>query len=489
MYLDFTGTKRIEAQVKGEALGLSFNVAYVAAAVALLDILSIGLFFALSYMQARGAGGNLTHVWQVTDAVFCVSMLYLMLASGSYRGSILSNPYSQVSHILVNGMVVACTAWGVLWLLDLIDVFNWPWQGPINLVSGGVLSMCVIRFITYNMVVSNARKGSFVRRVAIVGAGDNGQRLIRALRQRKEPWTEIVGIFEDRMTRLSGQVHGYEIHGTVEDLITYARKYRIDEIIVALPWSAEQRLLDILNVLKVIPANVRLAPDTIGHHFLNQGFGRVDGVPVLNVFKKPIGGWGSLLKRAEDLILGSIIVLAVAPIMLAAAIAIRIESPGPILFRQNRYGYNNKLIAVYKFRSMYHELRDENCERQTTKDDPRITRVGNFLRRTSIDELPQLLNVIKGDMSLVGPRPHAVNTRAAGRLFQEVVTEYAVRHKVKPGITGWAQVNGWRGETDTEEKIRRRVDCDLYYMENWSLFLDIEIFFRTFMVVVGRNVY
>jgi Undecaprenyl-phosphate glucose phosphotransferase len=412
-----------------------------------------------------------------------------MLASGSYRGSILSNPYSQVSHILVNGMVVACAAWGVLWLLDLIDAFNWPWQGPINLVSGGVLCMCVIRFITYNMVVSNARKGSFVRRVAIVGAGDHGQRLIRALRQRKEPWTEIVGIFEDRMTRLSAQAHGYEIHGTVEDLITYARKYRIDEIIVALPWSAEQRLLDILNVLKVIPANVRLAPDIIGHHFLNQGFGRVDGVPVLNVVKKPIGGWGSLLKRAEDLILGSIIVLAVSPIMLAAAIAIRIESRGPILFRQNRYGYNNKLIAVYKFRSMYHELRDDNCERQTTRDDPRITKVGNFLRRTSIDELPQLLNVIKGDMSLVGPRPHAVNTRAAGRLFQEVVTEYAVRHKVKPGITGWAQVNGWRGETDTEEKIRRRVDCDLYYMENWSLFLDIEIFFRTFMVVIGRNVY
>jgi len=471
--------------------GLSFNGHYVVGAVALLDIASMLLFFTLSYIQAQISliDNDLVRIWKVTDATFCVSILYLMMASGGYRESTLSNPYSQVSRILVNAMLVTCLEWGALYWLDLIDEFRWPWQGPINVVSGGVLCMCAIRFVSHNLILSNANKGNIVRSVAVVGAGEHGQRLIEALSRRKAPWTHIIGIFDDRVKRMAGNAHGWEVHGTVEELIAYAREYRVDEIIVALPWGAEQRLLDVLSVLKVIPANVRLAPDVIGHHFLDQGFGRLDGVPVYNIFKKPIGGWGSLLKRAEDLVLGGAILLAVSPIMLIAAIAIKLDSSGPIFFRQNRFGYNNKLIGVYKFRSMFHEMRDENCERQTTKNDSRITRVGDILRRTSIDELPQLLNVIKGDMSLVGPRPHAVNTRAAGKLFQEVVLEYAARHKVKPGITGWAQVNGWRGETDTEEKIIRRVECDLFYMENWSLFLDIEIIFRTFMVVTGRNVY
>lgn len=471
--------------------GPAFNGFYVICLVAVLDIVSMLAFFTLSYFQAQSSpiDNDLARIWKVTDAVFCVSVLYLMMASGSYREATMGNPYAQVSRILVNALMVACLEWAVLTWLDLMAGFEWPWQGPINLVSGGVLFMCVTRFVIYNLVVWSSRKGNIVRSVAVVGAGEDGLRLIDALWRRKAPWTRIIGIFDDRMKRLEGYTNGQDIHGTVDDLVVYARDNRVDEIIVALPWSAEGRLLDVLGVLKAIPANVRLAPDVIGHHFLDQGFGRIDGVPVFNIFKKPISGWGALLKRSEDLLLGGIILLVAAPIMLAAALAIRLNSPGPIFFRQNRYGYNNKLIGVYKFRSMYHEMRDENCEQQTTKHDPRITRVGELLRRTSIDELPQLLNVIKGDMSLVGPRPHAVNTRAAGKLFQEVVLEYAARHKVKPGITGWAQVNGWRGETDTEEKIIRRVECDLFYMENWSVFLDIEIIFRTVMVVVGHNVY
>jgi Undecaprenyl-phosphate glucose phosphotransferase len=349
--------------------------------------------------------------------------------------------------------------------------------------------MCLIRLLSYNLVASQARKGVISRTVAVVGAGPHGQRLIQALRQRRQPWTRIIGIFDDRIRRMQGMSQGLPIDGTVQDLIAYARDNRVDDIVVALPWGAEHRLLEVLGALKVIPANVRLAPDVIGHHFLDQGFGRIDGVPVYNVFKKPINGWGAFLKRAEDLVLGGLLLLAVSPVMIAAAVAIRLDSRGPVLFRQKRFGFNNKLINVYKFRSMYHDMRDENCDKQTVRNDPRITRVGDFLRRTSIDELPQLLNVVLGDMSLVGPRPHAVNTRAAGKLFEEVVGEYAVRHKVKPGITGWAQVNGWRGETDTEEKIVRRVECDLYYMEHWSLFLDIEIVFRTIGTLIGKNVY
>jgi exopolysaccharide biosynthesis polyprenyl glycosylphosphotransferase len=214
------------------------------------------------------------------------------------------------------------------------------------------------------------------------------------------------------------------------------------------------------------------------------------GITALRVTQKPIEGWGYVLKWLEDKVIASIAILLLSPILLGVAIAIRLESKGPILFRQTRYGFNNKLIEVFKFRSMYHESRDAHAEVQTVKHDRRVTRVGRFIRRASLDELPQLFNVLRGEMSIVGPRPHAVRTKAAGRLFEDVVKEYAVRHKIKPGITGWAQVNGWRGETDTEEKIKKRVECDLYYIENWSIQLDLEIILRTaFAVFSSKGAY
>jgi lipopolysaccharide/colanic/teichoic acid biosynthesis glycosyltransferase len=173
--------------------------------------------------------------------------------------------------------------------------------------------------------------------------------------------------------------------------------------------------------------------------------------------------------------------------MLVIAILIRLDSRGPVLFKQKRYGFNNRLITVYKFRTMYTDMTDANAERLATRDDPRVTRIGKFLRSTSLDEVPQLINVVLGDMSIVGPRPHAISAKAAGELYEEVVAEYAARHRVKPGITGWAQVNGWRGETDTVEKIRERVKCDLFYIDNWSLWLDIKILLMTAYAVLKRE--
>ena len=171
-----------------------------------------------------------------------------------------------------------------------------------------------------------------------------------------------------------------------------------------------------------------------------------------------------------------------SPVLLVISVAIKLDSRGPVLFRQKRYGFNNNLIDVYKFRTMYHDKQDDDAEKLTTRDDPRVTRVGAFLRRTSLDELPQFFNVLKGDMSVVGPRPHPIKAKAAGRLYDKVVQEYAMRHRVKPGITGWAQVNGWRGETDTEEKIMKRVEHDLYYIDNWSLLFDFRIILQTVWV-------
>jgi exopolysaccharide biosynthesis polyprenyl glycosylphosphotransferase len=201
---------------------------------------------------------------------------------------------------------------------------------------------------------------------------------------------------------------------------------------------------------------------------------------VLDVFDKPITDWDVVMKWLFDKVVGSLILLAVSPILLLTALAIKLDSRGPVFFKQKRYGFNNEMIEVFKFRSMYVEQCDPTASKLATKNDPRVTRLGRFIRKTSIDELPQLINVVfKGNLSLVGPRPHAVHAKAENRLYDEAVDGYFARHRVKPGITGWAQVNGWRGETDTQEKIQRRVEHDLYYIENWSVLLDLYILAKT----------
>ena len=469
----------------------AFDAVYLVVLLAFLDLATLGGFYGLSYFYAGSVSTTTAAAmnWRIADGVFCACVIYLLMVSGVYDRARLNNPYSQISRILVNAMIVTAMEWTVMAIAGATEGFQSAFVGPLNVVGIAVLIMCGWRLLCLRLLQSGPAQGIMVRNVAIVGADMHGQRLLDALEHRKDSTTRVIGVFDDRKDRLPPKVAGHDVRGTIEQLIEIARETQIDDVLVALPWGAESRLLNILDQLKVIPANVHLAPDVIGHHFLDSGFTKLDGVPLYNIYSRPISGWGALLKRAEDLILGSLILLMIFPVMLICALAVKLDSPGPILFQQRRFGYNNNLIGVYKFRSMYHHMRDENASRLATQNDPRITRIGAFLRKTSLDELPQLFNVLAGNMSLVGPRPHGVQAKAAGKLYQEVVREYAVRHRVKPGITGWAQVSGWRGETDTEEKIMNRVACDLYYMENWSIFLDIEILFRTVFAVVGKNVY
>jgi Undecaprenyl-phosphate glucose phosphotransferase len=327
-------------------------------------------------------------------------------------------------------------------------------------------------------------QGRLSRNVAVIGGGEHGERLIAALARAGEDGFNVIGFFDDRLDRAPAQISGIPKVGTVDDLITYARYNRVDQIIVALPWAAEQRQLQILRKLRALPVDTRLAPDLVGFRLNHSGYTHVGGVPVLSVYQKPLTDWHEVIKTIEDKILAGILLFFLAPLFLLVAAAIKLDSRGPVFFRQKRYGFNNHLIGVYKFRSMYHEKRDEKAEKLVTRNDPRVTRVGAFLRKTSLDELPQLLNVLKGEMSIVGPRPHALSAKAADRLYEEVVAEYAARHRVKPGITGWAQVMGWRGETDTVEKIQKRVEHDLYYIENWSLGFDLKILFLTFFALL-----
>src|SRR5205823_894157 len=225
--------------------------------------------------------------------------------------------------------------------------------------------------------------------------------------------------------------------------------------------------------------------------FRPRAYSYIGNVPVLDVLDRPIADWNYVAKWLFDRVVGALLLIVALPVMAACAIAIKLDSHGPVFFRQKRYGFNNELIEVFKFRSMYIDQADATAAKLVIKDDPRVTRVGRILRKMSLDELPQLINVaIKGDLSLVGPRPHALHAKAENQLYDEVVDGYFARHRVKPGITGWAQVNGWRGETDTSEKIQRRVEHDLYYIENWSVLFDCYILARTpFALLAAENAY
>jgi Undecaprenyl-phosphate glucose phosphotransferase len=303
-----------------------------------------------------------------------------------------------------------------------------------------------------------------------------------------EPWNRIIGVFDDRLARTGQSVGGYPVLGNLADLVEWGRRDRPDEIIVALPWGAEERLVTVLQALAVLPSNVRLCSEFQRMDLIHGRANNQFGVPMLSAFEKPVDGWGRIYKRIFDVFLAFVATVVSLPLMALIAVAIRLESPGPILFRQKRYGFNNALIEVYKFRTMHAVSSDALGERLTERNDPRVTRVGALLRRLSLDELPQLLNVLSGQMSVVGPRPHAIRTTAGGRQCDEVLDQYAIRHKVKPGITGWAQVCGWRGTMEDEDHLIQRVEHDLFYINNWSPLLDIRILFRTVWVVItGRN--
>jgi Undecaprenyl-phosphate glucose phosphotransferase len=335
------------------------------------------------------------------------------------------------------------------------------------------------------------KEGRLNRRAVIVGGGPEAEELIKALEASADTDIRIAGIFDDRGPhRVSPVVAGYPKLGNIDELVAFARGSRIDVIIVALPQAAESRVLQLLQKLWVLPADIKLSAHNNRLRFRPRTYSYIGNVPFIDLADKPIANWDYVRKWVFDKAMALIAVILLAPVMALIALAIKLDSKGPVLFRQKRQGFNNELIEVLKFRSMYVDRSDADAVKLVTKDDDRVTRVGRLLRKTSLDELPQFFNVLKGDLSLVGPRPHALKAKAEDKLYHDVVDGYFARHRVKPGVTGWAQVNGWRGETDTEEKIQRRVEHDLYYIENWSVTLDLYILLMTpFALFKTQNAY
>ena len=346
------------------------------------------------------------------------------------------------------------------------------WPFAFALASGALLAGQ--RALLRRAIERWRRSGRLVQRIAVVGVNDFSATFLDRVTTQPDSF-QVTGVYDDRQSRIPSHLRHIGVRGEVDALVLASREERIDIVVVALPLSAVDRINTILGQLSSLVVDVFLTTDVAGLRFEGKQFTAIGANPVVAVGKRPLKDWQAVKKAVFDRVVGGALLLGAALPLLAVAALIKLDSPGPVLFRQPRVGFDNRMFSIFKFRTMYTDKTDLLADKQTTRDDPRITRLGRFLRRYSIDELPQLLNVLQGNMSLVGPRPHAPNTKAADKLFADVVGQYAVRHRVKPGITGWAQVNGWRGETRTEEQLRNRVQFDLDYIQNWSLTLDLKI--------------
>ena len=327
-----------------------------------------------------------------------------------------------------------------------------------------------------------------LNRTVIIGEAAQMHDLLFRIRTGTRRSFDVIGVVEHSADPVVQQnALGVPLFGDIDALERLIRQDAVDTVLVALPWSAGDQMRVIIGRLSMAPVDVYIYPGMDGLNLPLRRVSRSFDLPLLMACNRPIDGWRALIKRAEDVVLSFALLAFISPVMLAIATAVKLTSKGPVFFRQRRLGYNNRVIEVLKFRSMYTHLSDADAAQQSVRGDKRVTTLGAWLRKSSLDELPQLLNVLKGDMSLVGPRPHALATTAGGLALEEAVPVYASRHRVKPGITGWAQVNGYRGALDSVDKIVHRVNHDLYYIENWSLGLDLKILWRTARLVFADD--
>lgn len=443
--------------------------------------LGLGIYFLYAY---RGDPGALTqYVTTILLAMLIASALFQWM--GVYTGEYLFSRRLNTDRMLSAWAMTCGVLLVIAFSLKITDFYSRVWAVSWFVSSFAVLA--VERVLLAALVSRLAREGRFAKRTVILGAGELGQRVVRHLNENGDQRTRLVGFVDDRLERVVSEAEGYTLLGNSNHLINLIRQDQVDQVVIALPWQAEERVQDLIRRLAMTPVTIRLAPDLVGLSLRESAFTQVGGLPMLHVLDRPISDWSYVAKTVEDRVLATIALIFVAPLFAVIAAAIKWDSPGPVFFIQRRQGFNGQLIWVWKFRTMYHHLEDRDASVPVSRNDNRVTPVGRFLRSSSLDELPQLINVLRGDMSLVGPRPHAIETKAAGHLLEEVVEAYAARHRVKPGITGWAQINGWRGEIDSIDKIQKRVEHDLYYIDKWSVWLDLTIIFRTVLLLFKED--
>jgi putative colanic acid biosysnthesis UDP-glucose lipid carrier transferase len=418
----------------------------------------------------------------ITTSYFALAVLTFLVAAQIVSDPVLdasSNDLSAIVRHRIFGewLMVSAVLLFMAFAFKVTDTFSrkviltWFAVTPFVVIAA---QMGLRRFAAFS-----ALRGSITQSHIVIGANECGRRLAQRL-QANPHLGMFKGFFDDRIGDRLANLPDEQVLGTMTDIAQYVRLNAVSNIYICLPIRAEERVLRLMEELRDTTASVYFVPDIFMFDLMRAQLAEIDGIPVLAVCETPFCGMNGVLKRASDIVFSSALIACLWPVMLAIALGVKLTSPGPVIFKQRRYGLYGERIQVYKFRTMS-VCEDAGAVTQARRDDPRVTAFGRFLRRTSLDELPQLFNVLFGTMSMVGPRPHAV---AHNEEYRKLIDGYMLRHKVRPGITGWAQVNGFRGETESLDKMKRRVEYDLHYLRNWSLGLDITILLRTVRLVV-----
>ena len=424
-------------------VGGGVSMAIAAAASTLAILATLGIFKSYDFGRREGAAGHLVRIG-------------LALAVGQTLALLVLAPSAPLS-ALISRMA--------------------PWA------LAALVALCATHAVWWTLIRRWRMSGRLVPNIVIVGATGAANRLIEAVLASRE--VNVLGVFDDRHGRAPGDVHGVPMLGDTRALLDHRIMPYVDRIVITVPARARSRVRQLIERLRVLPNEVTLLLEGEAANDEAAAISRVADVPLALISGPPINYLRAFTKRGQDLVVGVLALIIAAPVMAAIAVAVRLDSPGPILFRQRRHGFNNEEIVVWKFRSMRVADQDLRATRQVSAGDDRVTRVGNFIRRTSLDELPQILNVLKGEMSLVGPRPHAIGMMTGDVESARLVAEYAHRHRMKPGMTGWAAIHGSRGPVDTPESVRRRVTLDVEYIERQSFWLDLYIMALTIPCLLG----
>ncbi|MDP2618755.1 MAG: undecaprenyl-phosphate glucose phosphotransferase [Hyphomicrobiales bacterium] len=441
------------------------------------DAAIIGLSGAAAYSIYRSGSIEIPLQYGAAMAAMVALFIYLARRADLYRVETITAWPRRMGRLFIIMVTVFLLMTALSFSLKLQGQFSRIWVSS-TFSSATVLLIASRGVILYFLRRWGAAKG-MGRSIAVVGGGLQAECFLMQFRGSGSLWHKIVGIFDDRVERLSSKWLDYPVLGNLNDLVKYVRRGEVSTVVITIPWSADRRLRGIVSELSELPVDIYLGSDLVGYQLQRMSKTLLGGVSVYEVAAIPISDWAAVVKTLEDKVLSAILLLIFSPVLLLVALAIKLDTPGPVIFRQRRYGFNNEAFLIRKFRTMYHSDQAEREIVQAKRNDPRVTRVGRLLRRTSLDELPQLIDVFLGTMSLIGPRPHAVEH---DEYYEALIQGYKARQKVKPGMTGWAQVNGLRGETEAVEHMQARVAHDIYYIENWSFWLDIKILVMTLFV-------
>ena len=414
--------------------------------------------------------------WLVTVMVFHFA--------GLYHFDAILKPRYIYDRMIIAVITAFLLMFAAAFSLKISEIYSRIWIATFFL--GSIAAVNAERYLVSAMLQTLARKQLIARRVAIYGRQRQIEQFIRFAKRPDSSFINLAAVFLENDEPAAGQPYAHLVKGNFDDLIAFARSETVDDIVIALPWSDAPRIRQLVQSLRELPTNVLLSADLAGYEIrMSPPPGYYEAAPLFQLVGKPLSGWDIVIKSLTDYCIATLLLIVLAPLLLLTALLIKLDSPGPILFRQQRLGFNNRVFNIYKFRSMVHRAETGTRTVQATAGDARVTRLGRFLRHSSIDELPQLLNVLNGSMSLVGPRPHAVDHNED---YAKKIRGYFARHRMKPGITGLAQIKGYRGLTDTVEKMEQRVKFDIEYTETWTPALDLKILILTpYAVILGRN--